>query len=135
MNPPSDLGPVGLAAFDAALGQVDEFPEPDKFAAAVVRFARAVDLVEEVRAEWIAQGRPKLFEHSNKSLVPHPLLRLLQESEAQAARAGRALKLEPNAIGVGRGRRMGENLAPDRAVKQLGPVIEVNADEEDDAVA
>lgn len=115
MNPPSDLGPIGLAAFDAALSQVDEFPDAEKFASAVVRFARAVDLVEEVRAEWDAQGRPKLFEHSNKSLVPHPLLRLLQDSEAQAARAGKALKLEPNSVRVGRGRRAGENLSPDRA--------------------
>lgn len=128
MKPPSDLGPAGLAAFDAALGQVAEFSDAAKFDAAVLRFARAVDLVEEVRAEWIKEGRPKLFEHSNKSLVPHPLLKLLQDSEVQAARAGRALKLEPNAVGVGRGRRMGENLAPDR-VKVLGPVIEVNAEE------
>lgn len=130
MKPPSDLGPAGIAAFDAALDQVSEFPDAEKFEAAVMRFARAVDLVEEVRVEWIAAGRPKLFEHSNKSLVPHPLLKLLQDSEVQAARAGRALKLEPSAIRVGRGRRMGENLAPDRQVKQLGPVIEVNVEED-----
>ena len=80
----------------------------------MVRFARAVDMVHEVRAEWESYGRPKLFTHTNGALVPHPLVKLLAESEAAAARYGRALKLEPDALKRAPGRQVGQAIASDR---------------------
>jgi len=98
MEMPDDLGVEGRVAFEIGAKQVDSFADPDDFAHAVSRFARAVDLVVEVRSEWDSHGRPKLFTHTNGALVPHPLFKMLQSAESDAARYGRALKLEPNVI-------------------------------------
>lgn len=114
MIPPADLDRHGLRAFAVGAERVADAIDVDNYFDAVVRFARAVQMVEKVRREWIAKGEPLLFEHSNKSLVPHPLVKLLAESEKEAARAGRALKLEPSAVKSARGRKAGDNLAPDR---------------------
>lgn len=119
MIPPSDLDKHGLRAFDVAAERVSDAADVDNYYDAVVRFARAVQMVEKVRAEWIAEGEPLLFEHSNKSLVPHPLVKLLAESEKEAARAGRALKLEPSAVKSPRGRKAGDNLSADRSKRKV----------------
>jgi hypothetical protein len=112
---PNDLGPDGRRAFEIGAKQVDSFADPDDFAHAVTRFARAVDLAVEVRAEWDSQGRPKLFTHTNGALVPHPLFKMVQSAEADAAKYGRALKLEPNVIKrPGPGRPPGATSAKDR---------------------
>jgi hypothetical protein len=111
---PDDLGTAGQRAFKMAARHVESLPDPDKFADAVLRFARAIDMVEEVRAEWISYGRPKLFTHTNGAVVPHPLVKLMAESEKDAARAGRALKLEPEALKNPRGGVKGRAVAPDR---------------------
>jgi hypothetical protein len=121
---PEDLGECGRRAFIMALAHIEKLPDPDRFADAVLRFARAIDMVEEVRAEWISEGRPKLFTHSNGSVVPHPLVKLLADSEQAAARAGRALKLEPDSIkGARGGSPMGRAVAKDRV---SSPVVELN---------
>lgn len=121
---PDDLGDAGKRAFNLASAQVDAMPEPERFRDAVLRFARAVDLVEELREEWIAEGRPKLFTHSNGALVPHPLLKLIAETEKDAARFGRALKLEPDAIkGARGGSTKGRQSSPDR---KAPPLVTVN---------
>jgi hypothetical protein len=121
---PDDLGDAGKRAFNLASSQVDAMPEPGRFRDAVLRFARAVDLVEELREEWIAEGRPKLFTHSNGALVPHPLLKLIAETEKDAARFGRALKLEPDAIkGARGGSAKGRQSSPDR---KAPPIVTVN---------
>jgi hypothetical protein len=120
---PDDLGDAGRRAFVMASEHVDKLPEPERFADAVLRFARAIDMVDEVRAEWIAEGRPKLFTHSNGAVVPHPLVKLLADSEQAAARAGRALKLEPDSIKGSRGGSpMGRTVAKDRVAR---PVVEL----------
>jgi hypothetical protein len=111
---PDDLGPHGRRAFALASRHVSSLVEADRFHDAVLRFARAIDLVEEVRAEWISYGRPKLFTHTNGAVVPHPLVKLLAESEKDAARAGRALKLEPEALKRPPGRPTGSATATDR---------------------
>ena len=122
---PDDLGAEGRRAFVMASEHVEKLPDPERFADAVLRFARAIDMVEEVRAEWIAEGRPKLFTHSNGAVVPHPLVKLLADSEQAAARAGRALKLEPEAIKGNRGGSpMGRAVAKDRAVSR--PVVQLS---------
>jgi hypothetical protein len=122
---PDDLSESGRRAFVMASKHVEAMPDPERFADAVLRFARAIDLVEEVRAEWNAAGRPKLFTHSNGSVVPHPLVKLLAESEKDAARAGRALKLEPEAIkGPRGGSNMGRATAQDR---KAPPVVKLSS--------
>jgi hypothetical protein len=120
---PEDLGDSGRRAFVLAARHVESLPDPDKFTDAVLRFARAIDMVEEVRAEWISYGKPKLFTHSNGAVVPHPLVKLLAESEKDAARAGRALKLEPDALKNPRGGVQGRTVAVDR---QGPPVVQLS---------
>ena len=120
---PDDLGDAGRRAFVLAARHVESLPEPERFADAVLRFARAIDMVEEVRAEWVSYGRPKLFTHTNGAVVPHPLVKLLAESEKDAARAGRALKLEPEALKNPRGGVQGRAVAIDR---QAPPVVQLS---------
>ena len=120
---PSDLGAEGVRAFALASRHVASLPDADKYHDAVLRFARAVDLVDEVRREWIDHGRPKLTEYSNGALAPHPLVKLLAEAEKDAARAGRALKLEPEALKRPPGRPSGATSAADRGAP---PVITIN---------
>jgi hypothetical protein len=122
---PDDLGDSGRRAFVMASEHVEKLSDPERFADAVLRFARAIDMVEEVRAEWQAAGRPKLFTHSNGAVVPHPLVKLLAESEKDAARAGRALKLEPESIkGARGGSHMGRATAPDR---KAPPIVKLSS--------
>ena len=124
MLKPDDLSASGARAFDVAMAQVESMPEPDRFYDAVLRFARAVDMADFVRADWNDRGCPLLFEHSNGALVPHPLVKLLAESEKDAARAGRALKLEPDAIRRATvGRPPGSSSSPDR--KAPPPVVKL----------
>ena len=120
---PDDLNESGRRAFVMASRHVESLPDADRFADAVLRFARAIDMVEEVRDEWNAAGRPKLFTHSNGAVVPHPLVKLLAESEKDAARAGRALKLEPETLKNPRGGVMGRAVSPDR--KAAPPVVKL----------
>ena len=122
---PDDLGDEGRRAFLIASEHVETLPNPERFAAVVLRFARAIDMVEEVRGEWIAAGRPKLFTHSNGAVVPHPLVKLLADSEQAAARAGRALKLEPDALKNPRGGVQGRAVAKDR-VSTAPPIVELS---------
>jgi hypothetical protein len=121
---PSDLQPSGSRAFDVALAQVESLPDSDRFYDAVLRFARAVDMADFVRADWVDRGRPLMYEHTNGAIVPHPLVKLLAESEKDAARAGRALKLEPDAIRRATiGRPPGSSSSPDR--KAAPPVVKL----------
>jgi len=121
---PDDLGASGTRAFDVAVAQIESMPEPDRFYDAVLRFARAVDMADFVRADWVDRGRPLMYEHTNGALVPHPLVKLLAESEKDAARAGRALKLEPDAIRRATiGRPPGSSSSPDR--KAPPPVVKL----------
>ena len=120
---PDDLGPHGRRAFVMASRHVANLPDDERFHDAVLRFARAIDMVEEVRAEWISHGRPKLTEYSNGALAPHPLVKLLAESEKDAARAGRALKLEPEALKRPPGRPTGSATAVDR---KAPPVVKLS---------
>jgi hypothetical protein len=123
-QPPDDLGAEGVRAFALASRHVASLPDAEKYHDAVLRFARAVDLVEEVRREWIDHGRPKLTEYSNGALAPHPLVKLLAEAEKDAARAGRALKLEPEALKRPPGRPPGAASVSDR---KAPPVVRLSS--------
>ena len=126
MEPTDDLGPEGVRAFWVGANQVDALNDPERFEDAVRAFARAVDMADKVRAEWKSYGEPMLFTHTNGALVAHPLVKMLQAAEADAAKAGRALKLEPDAIKrAGPGRPPGASSAPDR--KAPPPMIKLAA--------
>jgi hypothetical protein len=124
ISTPDDLGPEGIRAFALASRHVSSLADAEKYHDAVLRFARAVDLVDEVRREWIDHGRPKLTEYSNGALAPHPLVKLLAEAEKDAARAGRALKLEPEALKRAPGRPSGAASSSDR---KAPPIVKLSS--------
>lgn len=120
----SDLDSHGRFAFDVAIAQVDAMPDSDRFFHAVLRFARAVQMTEKIRREWILEGEPLTYTHHNGAIVPHPLVKMLADTEKEAMRAGRALKLEPDAIkGARGGSAPGRQSAPDR---KAPPLVTVN---------
>ena len=115
MIAPTDIGPDGLRAFDVASAQVDGFPDSERFFDAVVAFARAIDMLEDVRREWISHGRPWVTTNPNGAEGVHPLIKLIRDLEADAHRARKALKLEPDAIKrTTIGRPPGSSSSPDR---------------------
>lgn len=130
MIAPSDLDRVGLRAFGVAVSAVESLADSDRFFDAVVRFARAVQMSEKIRREWMEQGEPLTFMHSNGALVPHPLVKMLAEAERDAMRTGKALKLDPDAIKAAPGRPRGASSASDR---KPPPVIRLATREPDDA--
>ena len=124
LEPPAHLDSHGQRAFAVAAQQVDALPDPDRFYDAVLRFAHAVQMTEKIRSEWMRDGEPLTYQHHNGAIVPHPLVKMLTESEKEAARAGKALKLEPDALKASRGRKPGDNLSSDR---KAPPVIKLAA--------
>jgi hypothetical protein len=68
----------------------------------------------ELREEWERLGRPKLMRNANLNFVPHPLLKLIRESEELIERMSRPLEAARG------GRPKGSGSAPDR-VMPAGP--------------
>lgn len=56
--------------------------------------AQAVDLVGRIEAEWESLGRPLTTEGgaTGRALVPHPLVKMLQEARRDVDRFARALR-------------------------------------------
>lgn len=128
LTPPSDLGPDGERAFQIASDQVSGFPEPERFYDAVLAFARAIDMLEAVRADWVSHGRPWVTTNPNGAEGVHPLVKLIREFESDAHRARKALKLEPDAIKrATAGRPPGAASAADRAARPGLTVVGKNA--------
>lgn len=124
MDDPIDLNVHGRRAFGVACASAGVDSDTHRFYEAALRFARAVQMAELVRADWISRGQPLIYEHTNGALVPHPMVKLVSESEKEAARAGRALKLEPEAVRRATpGRPPGASSAPDR--KAPPPVLKI----------
>ncbi len=94
---PSDLKSEGAHAFLLAVEQVCNLPDWQKYEHAIVRFARAVDMVAFARSEWANEGSPALMIYPNGAAAPHPLVKMIESSEAAAARAGKELGLLPGA--------------------------------------
>ena len=115
------LGPEGRAAFERAA----PYANPELHLEALLRFARAVEHAESVRAEWLEQGRPLLYTRPSGALMRHPLLEVMRDAEADAARWGRALGLEPRAAAPrrGPGRPPGAASAADRKHSPAPPVV------------
>ena len=105
---------AGLRALEVAQRQTEAIPNRDQFEEAVSRFARAVDLADRVRTDWISRGRPLVYETTNGTMIPHPLVKMLMSAEKDARAYGRALLLEPDAIKRAVGRPSGAASADDR---------------------
>ena len=109
MTKPAGLGPEGSAAYDAAAAAVGERLEREH--AAVVRYARAVEVAAAIYRRWEQARRPVTGHGSQKQTVAHPLLRAMHDAEEAAARAGAALGLDEQSAskilthGVGSPRR------------------------------
>ena len=118
---PSDLKSEGAHAFLLAVEQVCNLPDWQKYEHAIVRFARAVDMVAFARAEWIDAGCPALMTFKNGAQSAHPLVKLIESSEVAAARAGKELGLLPGADKEKRpvGRPPGAASARDKAPPPL----------------
>jgi hypothetical protein len=114
MVPSDDIGPDGLRAFDIAAAQVAGFPDSDKFYDAVLAFARAIDMLESVRRDWVSHGRPWVTTNPNGAEGVHPLVKLIRDLESDAHRARKALQLEPDAIKRAVGRPSGAASSFDR---------------------
>lgn len=130
MKPSPDLDPHGQRAFAIGAASVADLPNPDRFFDAVLRFARAVQMAEKIRREWIAEGEPLAFMHANGLLGQHPLVKMLADAERDAMRAGRALRLDPETIKGPPGRPKGASSAQDR---KAPPVIRLRSVPDDAA--
>src|SRR6185437_5472191 len=91
------LGPEGRAARRRAAALIPaRQADPKLHEDAIERFAQAVQLVVDVRAEWDRLGRPFLAEggSSGKVEVAHPKVRMISDAERDAERCGAAVGLE-----------------------------------------
>lgn len=84
------------------------------------RYARAVDDVARIRAEWRVAGEPATTDGSQGQIVAHPIPAILDRAERRAQELGESLGLDPQsrrrlARHVGAGRPPGAASAPDRA--------------------
>jgi hypothetical protein len=115
----ADLDEDGRRAFAAAASAVDV----ERYPHAVLRYARAVELVERTREEWASHGSPMLLTHTNGALVVHPLVRLIRDLESDAAIARRAVFLDPStAEKRAPGGQMGRSWAKDRRIPAASPL-------------
>jgi len=108
----AQLTPEGEYAYRCAAESVDA----ERYPHAVLRFARAVDLEERLRAEWVDLGRPMLVDAPNGTPYAHPLLKLIREAAADTSAAARTVLLDPEKAKPRSkgGRPMGSASAPDR---------------------
>jgi hypothetical protein len=74
-----------------------------------LRLAEVVKDLQELREEWESMGRPKLIRTASMDMRPHPLIKLIRDSEELVERMSRPLEA---AVG---GRPRGAASAPDRA--------------------
>jgi phage terminase small subunit len=83
---------------------------------ALIDFAQAVDVLDTVRADWVAAGRPSVRGGEGPSRE-HPLLQSMQAQQQHVSALGARLGLDPKArreMGAA-GWRRGSPRAPDRA--------------------
>lgn len=101
---------------EAALARLvpDEL-ERELFTEAVERYAGAVEAAALFRAEWEELGQPATAEGSMRQSIPHPLVKMVADQEAAAARFAAAVGLDAGARGKrAPGRPVGSVSAPDR---------------------
>jgi hypothetical protein len=124
LEPPRWLGVGGRGAWREAVRELGH-EDATRFRGAVSRYARAVDVAERARVEWVRLERPLVFVQPNKAQGQHPLVTAMMAADRQAGAFAAELGLTPlSAARVGprrgRGRPVGAVSAPDR--KALPPL-------------
>lgn len=110
MKCPDGLTAAGKRAWTQAKESADEqVASTARFEESINRFARAVDLSDRIRREWIKLKRPLLSKGgaTGRVLMAHPLVEMIAHAERNAARFGRELGLDPmsrKSLGAIRGR-------------------------------
>jgi phage terminase small subunit len=94
-KPPAHLGPAGRAAWTRAVRALADQDDADRLYELAARYAHAVDLADRARSEWRAAGCP--FSKASGSAV-HPLIRVMQDADRDAARFGEAVGLKPGSV-------------------------------------
>lgn len=101
----------------ASLGRlVPDDVERESFTEAVDRYVSSVELGAMLRKEWAALGQPLITEGSMRQPIPHPLIKMIADTDRDAARYSSAIGLDPGAkVPKGHaGRPAGSASAPDR---------------------
>jgi P27 family predicted phage terminase small subunit len=121
LRAPRGLDPAGQATWRSARQTLEAIGEnPALSRGAIDRYAAAVSMVAALRAEWKRLGHPAVLTGSRGGVSAHPLPRMIERAERQAAELGELLGLSPLArrkLGrhVQGGRPPGAASAPDRA--------------------
>jgi hypothetical protein len=94
VKPPDGLGTAGLAAWGRAIRALDGHPDADLLFEAASRYAFACDLAHESRQVWYGLEQPLTVEYPNGIEAPHPLLRIVRDAEADAAKYAIAIGID-----------------------------------------
>lgn len=122
MSYPPGLRAAGRRAFERACAGLTD-PERETFGDTIERFARQVDVAEDLRREWVRLKRPTLNEGSTGQTVAHPLIGAMRQADAIVARLARELRLTPAAVTVGKPGRTGDRTA-DKRIADPGQAAE-----------
>ena len=121
MRAPAGLTEKGKAAFARAAARVVEVVGEDragKYIEAVTRYANAVDLADRLRTEWIKAGRPTVERFPNGAVSSHPLIRMMEVANRDAAKCEAAVHLDVgSATKRAPGGQKGSHRAPDRTAE------------------
>ncbi len=95
---------------------IPDASEREAFTESAERYADAVGLAAQLRAEWEKDGRPLTAEGSMRQPIPHPLVKMIADADRDAAKYAAAVGLDAGALQKkGRsGRPVGATSAPDR---------------------
>ena len=125
MRAPSGLNPGARRAFAEALQTIEATgDDPQRSARVLVDYAIAVDVADELRAQWQAAGRPTTTLGSKDQDVAHPILSELRAQQKHVAELGARLGLDVKArreLGTA-GWRRGQARSPDRRPLRSGKV-------------
>ena len=93
-------------------------PDPDErkgFGDSIDRYADAVALAAMLRAQWRELGSPTMAEGSMRQPIAHPMIKLIADADAAAAKYAGAVGLDATArVKRAAGRPAGAVSAPDR---------------------
>lgn len=112
---PAGLGAEGKAAWERVKRSLASHEDADLLWDAAARFARAVDLADKARREWKRMGEPLMSENPNGANGVHPILKVIQDAERDAARFAQRLRLDvESAVRRPVGHPVGRGQSPDR---------------------
>jgi hypothetical protein len=91
--------------------------ERKNFEESVARYADAVAMGAALRVQWAELGSPTMAEGSMRQPIPHPMVKMIADADAAAAKYAAAVGLDASVRGKAgvRGRPVGSVSAPDRS--------------------